>query len=80
MSVNESGGAGQVQRITNPDNTFFKGKRSCPGLDSNPRYSSCERHTHRERTIYIPSGVFGSGIESIRPVSKGLSGWVEMTE
>ena len=41
-----------------------------------------ERHTHteRDRTIYIPSGVLGSGIEAIGPVSKGLSGWVELTE
>ena len=41
--LHESRGARQVhnkQSNTNQDNTFFKGKRSCPGWDSNPRHSA----------------------------------------
>ena len=41
--LHESRVARQVhnkQSNTNQDNTFFKGKRSCPGWDSNPRHSA----------------------------------------
>ena len=36
----ESRGARQVHSNTNQDNSFFKGKRSCPGWDSNPRHTT----------------------------------------
>ena len=42
--LHESSGARQVHSNTNQDNTFFKGKRSCPGWDSNPRHSAFHAH------------------------------------
>ena len=36
----ESRSARQVHSNTNQDNSFFKGKKSCPGWDSNPRHSA----------------------------------------